>query len=248
MTEADANIDTNVETSAKAPAEAAFRLPTAVVTGLRVFITVALPVLLVLLNARVLMTDAYLRFAYNSPIVPADPYGFSREDRLEIAPLALGYLFNDEDIGYLGTQTFENGLPLYNERELIHMEDVKVVTENLVRFGFTLLGLTLLAGVVLAVADREALLRGLQHGGILTIGVIALGLFTVATSFNWLFTQFHNLFFEPGTWLFFTSDTLIRLFPIEFWALAFALMFGGALVQAGLIAGLAAWGRRQMAA
>jgi integral membrane protein (TIGR01906 family) len=222
-------------------------LPTWAVMTLSVFVIAAMPVLLVLINARLLMTDAYLRFAYNSPVVPADPYGFTREDRLELAPLALGYLFNDAGIEYLGDQTFPNGAPLYNERELKHMLDVKIVTQNLVRFGFGLLGVTVLCAGVLAAHSREAFLRALRNGSIATIAVITLGLFAVATSFNWLFTEFHNLFFEEGTWVFYYSDTLIRLFPIEFWILAFALMFGGALLQALVIGGGAWWGLRRIA-
>jgi uncharacterized membrane protein len=31
------------------------------------------------------------------------------------------------------------------------------------------------------------------------------------------FNTFHLIFFKPGSWLFSYSDTLIRLFPVEFW-------------------------------
>ena len=232
--------------AARESASSGVKLPSWVLTTLSVFVTVALPLLLVLINARLLMTDAYLTFAYNSPIVPEDPYGFTLEDRLELAPLALGYLFNDEGIDYLGDQTFPNGAPLYNERELSHMVDVKVVTQGLVRFGFGLLGVTVLCAGVIAAASREAFLRTLINGSMATFGIIILGLLAVATSFNWLFTQFHNLFFEEGTWVFYFSDTLIRLFPIEFWILAFALMFGGTLLQAALIGGISWWALRKI--
>jgi uncharacterized membrane protein len=49
------------------------------------------------------------------------------------------------------------------------------------------------------------------------------------------------LFFEGSTWLFPTSDTLIRLFPQQFWVDAFVLMFGGALLEALVIGGLMWW-------
>jgi integral membrane protein (TIGR01906 family) len=39
----------------------------------------------------------------------------------------------------------------------------------------------------------------------------------VIVGFGVLFVAFHNVFFEPGTWVFFYSDTLIRLFPERFW-------------------------------
>lgn len=208
--------------------------------GIMQFIIVAgLPLVLILLNARVLMTNAFLRWEYNLPNFPPDPYGFTQEDRLEIAPPALEYLFNDEGIEFLGEQTFPDGQPLYNERELSHMVDVKVVTRQLSIYGYSLIGVTALFITLMAFSSnaREALYRSLFSGSVLTVALIIVGLITVATSFNWLFTQFHALFFEGDSWIFLYSDTLIRLFPIKFWTDAFALMFGGALLEALLIGG-----------
>ena len=54
-------------------------------------------------------------------------------------------------------------------------------------------------------------------------------------SFDSFFTRFHAVLFETGTWTFLYSDTLIRLFPIKFWAdvaaiVAAASMFEGLLL------------------
>jgi integral membrane protein (TIGR01906 family) len=47
------------------------------------------------------------------------------------------------------------------------------------------------------------------------------------------FTLFHALFFKGDTWLFEYSDTLIRLFPLQFWEDVFiwvaVIVVGGAL-------------------
>ena len=68
--------------------------------------------------------------------------------------------------------------------------------------------------------------------------VIAIGLFG-AIAFWQLFTLFHALFFQGDSWQFLFSDTLIRLFPIQFWQDAFiwagVISIGGAL---GLALGL----------
>jgi integral membrane protein (TIGR01906 family) len=62
-----------------------------------------------------------------------------------------------------------------------------------------------------------ALASALQAGGLLTSGIIL----TIATLavFAWQtwFDLFHRFLFVPGSWLFAYSDTLIRLFPVEFW-------------------------------
>jgi integral membrane protein (TIGR01906 family) len=65
--------------------------------------------------------------------------------------------------------------------------------------------------------------------------VVAIGLFG-ALAFWQLFTLFHGLFFKGDTWLFLYSDTLIRLFPMQFWQDAFlwagVISVGGALALA----------------
>lgn len=214
-------------------------LPGWLITISGVVITVGLPVLLILINARLLMSGAFLKWEYNRPWLPDDPYGFTKAERLEYAPPALAYLFNNAGIEFLADQTFPDGAPLYNERELSHMHDVKIVTRGLVRFGFGLLALYAVCVALLVVdpAARPALHRALFRGSVLTVALIVLGLLITATSFYWLFAQFHALFFEGDSWIFPTSDTLIRLFPERFWIDAFALVFGGTLVEALILGG-----------
>lgn len=205
-----------------------------------VVITGALPLLLVLINARLLMTPVFMRLEYTRPGFPPDTYGFTTEDRLNYGGKGLAYLFNNQDISYLGDLTFSDGSPLFQERELSHMHDVKIVTRGLVRFGFGLMGIWLVFVILLALdqAAHPTLFRALLFGSFLTAALIVLGLVAVATSFNWLFTQFHHLFFEGDSWLFLYSDTLIRLYPERFWVDAFALMFGGALLEAVVLGGV----------
>jgi integral membrane protein (TIGR01906 family) len=205
---------------------------------LHVILTAALPILLILINARLMMSNAYLRWEYNRPNFPPDPYGFTREDRLTYAPLALAYLFNDAGIEFLAEQTFPDGSPLYSERALSHMDDVKAVTQGLIRFGLGLLAVYTLSAALMAASPpaRPVLFRAVFWGSLLTIALILLGLAVTASSFDWLFTQFHALFFVGDSWIFPTSDTLIRLFPEQFWIDAFVLVFGGSLLEAFILA------------
>ncbi len=203
-------------------------------------ITAALPLVLILINARLLMSPLFMTWEYNRPGFPPDPFGMTREDRLLYGPLGLAYLFNDEDIHFLGDLTFPDGAPVFNERELSHMYDVKLVTQRLVRSGLALLAVVIFCVGLLAASpgNHAALARSLLGGGILTVALLVGGIAAVALAFDWLFTQFHLLFFQGDTWIFPTSDTLIRLYPERFWIDAFALLFGGALVEAILIAAL----------
>jgi len=72
-----------------------------------------------------------------------------------------------------------------------------------------------------------------------TIGVIA----TIGASGNgdlfWsFFADFHHLFFQGNSWLFPDSDTLIRLYPLQFWQDA-VLSIGIISALCGLALGLA---------
>ena len=92
--------------------------------------TLLTPIFLLGLGLRILLTPLFYNVEYRMPYFPPDQYGMTNEDRLHWAPFAIDYLLNDADISYLGELTFEDGEPLYNERELSHMQDVKVVTKG----------------------------------------------------------------------------------------------------------------------
>ena len=199
-------------------------------------ITLLTPLVLLLLGVRLVLNPGYPTLAYQMPAFPADSYGFTLQDRLRWSGYALNYLLNDAGIEYLADLRFNDNSPLFNERELKHMVDVK----NLVRAAMRTLYITLavLIGLGLWAYFKKWMFdfrSGLSRGGWLTVGLIlGIGLFAAA-SFWQFFTFFHELFFSGDSWLFLYSDTLIRLFPIRFWqdvfmwVLGFTLLAGAAL-------------------
>src|SRR4051812_48709862 len=96
---------------------------TRIQTVLSILVTLAVPILLIMISVRLVMTDTYLQLEYNKPDFPPDGYGFSLRDRLNYAPFALNYLLGNDGIDYLGRLTFADGRQLYSERELQHMVD-----------------------------------------------------------------------------------------------------------------------------
>lgn len=206
------------------------------------FIALLVPIALIGLGLRVLLTPAFLQIEYSMPYFPPDNYGFTREDRLKWAPYALEYLVNNADISHLSSLTFDDGSPLYNERELSHMEDVKVVTQGALNVWYVSLALLSLLGIWSwrgrwTQTYRQALMRGgwLMVGLAAAIGLIVVVGISVNPNVFWnFFVGFHGLFFEGDSWLFLYSDTLIRLFPLRFWQDAFlfaaVIALGGGLV------------------
>ena len=198
-------------------------------------VTIIVPIALIGLGLRVLLTHLFLQVEYNMPYFPQDEFGFTKEDRLKWAPYALDYLTNSADISYLGDLKFEDGTPLYNERELSHMEDVKRVTQDALRVWYASLALLLLLGAwawfgrsASAPQWWQAYGLGLMRGGwsmvalAVAIGAVVLVGILIDPNVFWnFFAGFHSLFFQGNTWIFLYSDTLIRLFPIRFWQDAF---------------------------
>src|SRR6186997_3397460 len=183
------------------------------------------------LAIRVLLLPVFFQLEYNMPYFPPDEYGFTKEDRLKWAPYAVNYLINSADISYLGDLKFEDGSPLYNERELSHMQDVKNVTQGALRLWYLSLALLAVLGIWAWFGWWwQYYLLGLQRGGWLMVGLAALigmivlvGIAVNPNVFDEFFVLFHSLFFQGNSWLFYFSDTLIRLFPIRFWEDAFLL-------------------------
>ena len=91
---------------------------------LSLIVTLLIPLALLFLGLRLLLTPAFLQLEYRMPGFPDDSYGFTLEDRLHWSRYAVEYLVNDSGIEYLGNLIFEDGSPLFNERELSHMLDV----------------------------------------------------------------------------------------------------------------------------
>src|SRR6185503_5300197 len=194
-------------------------------------IALLIPIALIGIGLRILLSPIFLKIEYNMPYFPPDEYGFTKEDRLKWAPYALNYLVNSADISYLADLKFEDGTSLYNERELSHMADVKRVTKAALNVWYVTLALSLGLGIWSRLGHWEQAYRqGLMRGGWLMVGlavavglVVLVGILINPEVFWNFFVGFHRLFFTGDTWLFLFSDTLIRLFPIRFWQDAFLL-------------------------
>ncbi len=186
------------------------------------FMTVLIPLIIIMFSVRLLITPLYPQVAYRLPGFPDDPYGFTLEDRLHWSEFSINYLVNRQDISYLESLTFENGQGIFNARELRHMEDVKlVVTGMRVALIGAVVGLLLVTVVSVKRCWKDLILYAYWRGGWAVIGIISAILVFVVLNFNKLFNWFHQIFFESGTWQFHPSNTLIRLFPLRFWQDAF---------------------------
>ncbi len=179
-------------------------------------------------------------------------YGVSARTR--ISPEELGrsadeisrYLLLGRDDIDIQVRIGNETLPLFNERELIHMRDVQKLLK-----GFYTLQLGAAAYALLYLGTSWLWLRGsywpnlgsrLRWGGGLTLGLF--GGFGLLSMFNFdqLFLEFHLISFDNDLWMLDpTKDNLIMMFPQGFWydsAIRMTLATGSQALVALLVGSL----------
>ncbi len=145
---------------------------------------------------------------------------------------------------YLGPGTFEQevaGTPVFDQRERVHMADVRRVVLEF--YGVVLLGAVVLLVVGFGSRGSPWFWRAVATGArLLAVGTIAVGTAFILF-FDTAFTLFHEIFFAAGSWTFDpATDRLVQLFPYQFWTET-----SGAIAVVGLLLALATWflaGRR----
>jgi integral membrane protein (TIGR01906 family) len=215
-----------------------------------VVLIICLPWFLALTSLLPLITPAFLRLQYARPDVPPSTK-FSPEERQAYAAAAAHYLVSNEGIEYLAGLEDREGTPLFNERELTHMVDVKVLLGRAMRLDLVL-GLLVAAALAVLLGQKETRRRTpfyLFTAALVAPALAVAALIVVPLQFRWFFVEFHHVFFAGDSWLFPTTDTLIQLFPERFWFNALEswllLTIGTSVV---LAVGCYAWTKRKAAA
>ena len=127
------------------------------------------------------------------------------------------------------------------------MADVQAVFQSVLRVWQAALILLLLLSLILwKKGERKALTSAIQSGGLLTSGIILSIALLAIFGWQFWFETFHLFFFKPGSWLFSYSDTLIRLFPVEFWFDG-TLTISALSLAGGILLALVGWrGKRAL--
>ncbi len=200
-------------------------------------VIVSIPVVICVLSILILLSPVFMNLEYRLPNFPEDQYGFSTEERLDFGNKTRRYLVTNATLDDLRDLKFYSGEPIYVERELKHLEDVKIVLQGVFKVFWGAVAVLILGGFYARFRNWwNGYILSVSKGGWLTAGLLGTILFLSIVSFHSLFTNFHLIFFEGNSWLFLYSDTLIRLFPIRFWQDVF-LFFGITTLAAGILLG-----------
>ncbi len=211
---------------------------------MQVVLAVCFPVILLVLAVRAVASPLFLWVEYNRPGFPGDGYGFSTDDRMTYGSYAVDYLSNWSGPRYLGELVNRGGEQLFKDGEVSHMADVKLVILSAFGAGALLVLLSVIAILYLRRRSTGGVRRGLFAGSLATL-VIIIGLGVLAfLGWEQFFTEFHRVFFANGTWTFSLEDTLIRLFPGQFWVDA-GIVIGALVLLAALLTLVLTWPTRK---
>src|SRR5262245_28437571 len=143
---------------------------------------------------------------------------------------------------------FGQSRPLFNDREVAHMEDVQALVQFFLRMQIVAAAVVALRVAAAFAFDRGSTALGrelllsvaLMIAAIIVVGAMAL------LDFDAFWTRFHQIAFRNGLWLLDpTRDYLIMLFPEPFWfagTIRFVILVGTqtalvALLGLGLLLG-----------
>ncbi|MDY6877391.1 MAG: TIGR01906 family membrane protein [Chloroflexota bacterium] len=209
---------------------------------LQCLLVLALPIVLVTANVRIVTGHWFVHWEYGKADFPPDPYALSVTERTHMAEVCVDYLASNADISLLADLRLPDGERAFNARELRHMADVQVVYNYIMITGI-IAGLALLGGIITLSALSHTRRRApavLLSGSAFTLGLMgAIGAY-MALSWGEFFTMFHRIFFAGESWIFPHSDTLIRLFPMRFW-IDVAIVIISLLVIETIAASAAGW-------
>ena len=211
---------------------------------LSIIITLGVPIILILSNVLLFMNPSWLAYEYSKPDFPKAQL-FNDKDRL---------YFGSESIEYIrGNRTLDQfkALGVYQDREIKHMIDVRVLVDEvkIVLPVTAILAIISLVVLVRPSQTRALAATSLRNGGILTIVLfLAIGLFA-AVGFDTFFVMFHRIFFTGDTWLFLYTDSLIQFYPEVFWFETSIALVSLTIVEAIIVGAIGwLWGRKSTVA
>ena len=189
---------------------------------LGVLFIVAIPVFLITLNVTWMVND--IRFYENGfeDNNISSVTGIEDGDLMEVSREIRNY-FNslNEPLG-VRTKIFGEEHELFNQREIIHMRDVKRLIWGVYIFG-SIAGLYLIGNTgggfyTIGSGFGPILCLRIIKGAVFTIGFVTIIGISALTGFQKLFKLFHQISFPNDYWILNPStDFLLMMFPQEFW-------------------------------
>ena len=179
-----------------------------------------LPLLIIGTSLRALVTDRDLILQGFRENNVANTTGLDDPQLQHIADAFVAYFQGPPGQIQMQVTAFGQQRPLFNDREVTHMEDVQAVIQTFLRLQVIAVAVVAVrAGMAVAV-ERSTLPLGrdmLVSAALMVLLVILVGVLSLL-DFDALWTRFHQIAFRNDLWLLDPrTDYLIMLFPEPFW-------------------------------
>lgn len=168
----------------------------------------------------------------------------SQEDLMESTIVLLDYLRDDRDNLDINVEINNETVPMFNEREISHMVDVKDLYQN----AMTVRNISFVVFILLSLFlfyenSSYFLLEGFKRT-LLILGLILIFIVSYAViDFNSFWNDFHHIFFTNDLWILDPRvDRLINMVPLNFFnGLVTRIIITYGLLLASVMGGLKLW-------
>ena len=176
--------------------------------------------------------------------------GLPAEEVSRIGAEVRDYLRNEDERLTVQRPSGSGGqVPVFSEREVVHMVDVKRLMARVWDAGWAAFGYIVAFASVLLWRRRRAGLADIlgaaaTSGSVIVTLVVVLAIVAVS-GFDEAFRQFHLLFFTNDLWQLTRADALIQLFPQRFFFDTTMLIGASILVPSALLGATGWWFARR---
>ena len=183
-----------------------------------VLLVLCIPLLIVSTTVRVYSHSADLYKAGFDKYHISQRTGISNNQLGEVARQMVDYFSGKSPTPQLMVTKHGEQLPLYNEKELVHMVDVRSIVQ--IFSALQVVSILLFIGLAIFIYIRSGLWRvlsGIQIGSIVNAVLTGILIIWALIDFNSLFLLFHYISFSNDLWILDPSkDYLIMMFPEGF--------------------------------
>ena len=198
-----------------------------------------LPLLIIGTSLRGLVTDRDFMLRGFEDNQVASTTGLDDAQLRRIADAFVAYFEGPRGQIQLQVTAFGQSRPLFNDREVAHMEDVQALIQFFLRMQLIAAAAVAIRLAVAVVFDRSAAPLGrdmVWATGLMVALVVLVGALSLL-DFDALWTRFHQIAFRNDLWQLDPSrDYLIMLFPEPFWFAATIRMATSVALQTALVA------------
>ena len=214
-----------------------------------IVLVMAVPLFLITTNLSIVINSGWLyNFGFERYDIE-ESTGIEKPELMRVAREIKLYFNSSEEPLDVRATVFGTERDLFNEREVLHMVDVKGLVRGVYfwqRTSFYIMAGLAVAGLVLMGRGQtlQLLGRGLFRGSMLTLALLVVLGVGALVGFETLFERFHFLSFSNDLWRLNPGDYLILIFPEGFFLTA-TLIVAGLTIGQALLTGGVIWAIRR---